>query len=591
MMRSKTLTIGLTGFLLAPLLTQAQPGLQNLIERQAERAQTQAVERTVRQAEQVQNRAVERVEARAEVIQNQAIDRVQNQVERVQSQAVERSQGQVERVQGQAAERAQGRIERAQNQAAERAQGQVTRAQEQVERAQARASERAETVAQVVERQAGPPAERLQNLPEPAQGAIAAQQGRGGLINERAAAAAAGGQAADERERRIINDQGGAPAFVEIVLQPNIRAIEFEWVMLVDTAQRQRLDTEAAALLPFLADVRPFSATGSELLTFRVPPDLDANDNILQLLPDDLRGFIDRNHVYSVQNTETALPVRTQPKEGDWRGLQLPMPMRAVCEAPLAVGMIDSAIADSHPAFVREDGHGVSMTTQSFVEPGLVQPTDHGTAVASLLVGRQPGASDKNDALQPLLPNASLYSATVFYAQQNEGQGTTLLHLLEALDWLVAQEDLQVINMSLAGPANRLLAMGIEGAVQRGKVIVAAAGNEGPHGEPRYPAAYDNVISVTAVDRDTSIYRWANQGDYIDFAALGVSVPVAKGEGGFGRESGTSMAAPVVTAFLACELQQQGDVKRALASLQARLLDLGAPGKDPIFGHGLLHPL
>ena len=128
-------------------------------------------------------------------------------------------------------------------------------------------------------------------------------------------------------------------------------------------------------------------------------------------------------------------------------------------------------------------------------------------------------------------------------------------------------------------------------AQRNGKVIVAAAGNEGPFAEPLYPAAYDGVIAVTAVAVDGSVYRWANQGDHVEFSALGVSVPTARADGSIGRESGTSLATPVISAFLACELlQQRGDIGRALDSLRTRALDLGATGRDPVFGHGLLHP-
>jgi subtilisin family serine protease len=106
----------------------------------------------------------------------------------------------------------------------------------------------------------------------------------------------------------------------------------------------------------------------------------------------------------------------------------------------------------------------------------------------------------------------------------------------------------------------------------------------------RYPAAYDEAIGVTAVARDTGIFRFANQGPHVDYAALGVEVPTARDTGGFGAESGTSLAAPIVAAFIACELARSGNVQEALAALDARALDLGAPGADPVYGRGLLHP-
>jgi hypothetical protein len=71
---------------------------------------------------------------------------------------------------------------------------------------------------------------------------------------------------------------------------------------------------------------------------------------------------------------------------------------------------------------------------------------------------------------------------------------------------------------------------------------------------------------------------------------LGVNVPTALRDGGFGPESGTSLAAPVISAFIACELARHGELGRALEALDSRAMDLGTPGRDPVYGGGLLHP-
>jgi subtilisin family serine protease len=124
----------------------------------------------------------------------------------------------------------------------------------------------------------------------------------------------------------------------------------------------------------------------------------------------------------------------------------------------------------------------------------------------------------------------------------------------------------------------------------KGKVIVAAAGNEGPYGPARYPAAYAEAIGVTAVARDSVVFRFANQGEHIDYAALGVDVPTALQDGSVGPGSGTSLAAPVVSAFIACAMARDDDPLHALAALDSKARDLGAPGADPVYGRGLLHP-
>ena len=144
-----------------------------------------------------------------------------------------------------------------------------------------------------------------------------------------------------------------------------------------------------------------------------------------------------------------------------------------------------------------------------------------------------------------------------------------------------------MINISLTGPDNRLLKTAIERLDERGIGLVAAVGNEGPAAPPLYPAAYGPVIGVTAVNASGELYRWANQGEQVLFAAPGVAVPVAKPEGGMALDSGTSLAAPVVTSALACELNRV-DLSGAIQALKSNARDLGEPGRDTRFGHGLL---
>ncbi|WP_343223418.1 S8 family serine peptidase [Pseudoalteromonas sp. TB25] len=99
------------------------------------------------------------------------------------------------------------------------------------------------------------------------------------------------------------------------------------------------------------------------------------------------------------------------------------------------------------------------------------------------------------------------------------------------------------------------------------------------------------MIAVSAIDSKNHIYRWSNKGDYIDFAALGVNVVTSQGNGKFGRESGTSMAAPHVSAALSCLLLKHGNNKtKALNELTSLVVDLGEQGRDTTFGYGAIYP-
>ena len=100
------------------------------------------------------------------------------------------------------------------------------------------------------------------------------------------------------------------------------------------------------------------------------------------------------------------------------------------------------------------------------------------------------------------------------------------------------------------------------------------------------------MVAVTAVDNNDEIYRWANQGEYIDFSALGVLVKTARVSNGsgyeYGLESGTSIATPVVTAKVACQIIKDKTKKNIISNLELEAIDLGDPGRDPVYGYGKL---
>ena len=143
---------------------------------------------------------------------------------------------------------------------------------------------------------------------------------------------------------------------------------------------------------------------------------------------------------------------------------------------------------------------------------------------------------------------------------------------------------MRLVNVSLAGPYNKILDRGLAAAAERGMVVVAAAGNDGDAAPPRYPAAFDYAIAVTAVDAALEPYDRAPRGEHIDVAAPGVDVFVPAG----GYMTGTSVAAPFVTAAIAADPEAVGlgplDVRRHLL---AAARDLGPAGRDATFGAGL----
>ncbi|MEL7347439.1 MAG: S8 family serine peptidase, partial [Pseudomonadota bacterium] len=158
--------------------------------------------------------------------------------------------------------------------------------------------------------------------------------------------------------------------------------------------------------------------------------------------------------------------------------------------------------------------------------------------------------------------------------------------VLRGLDWAVSSRA-RIVSLSLAGGDNRALERAIRSVARRIN-IVAAAGNGGRRSAPVYPAAYPEVLAVAAVDRRLRPYRNGNRGEYIDLAAPGVEV-VSAGGGATRIWSGTSFAVPYVTAaLLRARALTDGDAAAAKELLLAGARDLGAPGRDEVFGHGLV---
>ena len=240
------------------------------------------------------------------------------------------------------------------------------------------------------------------------------------------------------------------------------------------------------------------------------------------------------------------------------------------------VGILDGPVA-AVPALARS-----LAASQSLLAGGetAAAPT-HGTAVAALIAGW-----DEANGFAGVSPGARVHAAVVLRRRAGI-EDTTTRNLLAGLDWLLAQR-VQVLNMSIGGPPNRLLAAAVFQMQKRSVVLVAAAGNGGPAAEPFYPAAYAGVIAVTATDARNEIYVQANRGSYVALSAPGVDVWAPGPEGGF-YASGTSFASAIVSGAIARTLEDRRAASESIATRLCRgALDLGERGRDPVFGCGLL---
>lgn len=385
------------------------------------------------------------------------------------------------------------------------------------------------------------------------------------------------GQISISAGRPIESELPPAPANLPPLPSKKDKTIEPREVMIVSTnmVEAQKLAQQAKRFGFRIKRRTALKGLGMVVSVISVPKGVSMKNGLSMLrgtVPKKEQWKIGANHRYVLQGKPSTK--QYGPRLIGWQSHS------STCGRGIRIGLIDTALDMAHPSL-----RGQSITTRSFLAAGIPPAApDHGTAVAALLVGKHTSAD-----IAGLLPGSKLYVANVFRQRGKRHVETTAEWIVLALDWLVRQR-VHIINVSLGGPRNLLLETAIKRVLARGVVIVAAAGNNGPGGPPVYPAAHKGVIAVTAVDVRLNPYRKANRGRHISFAAPGVDVWTAKPGGKFVYVSGTSYAVPfVTTAFAAARLENPRRPWSAITrKLQKKARDLGQPGKDPVFGWGLV---
>ncbi len=296
-----------------------------------------------------------------------------------------------------------------------------------------------------------------------------------------------------------------------------------------------------------IASTEPLKGLDTSIVTLRAPEGMSTRRALKRLRELDPAGVYDFNHLYAESGPS---PVLRQGHGG--------------AASTARVGLIDSGVDGRHPAL-----SGARVQTRSFAGP-VVVPSDHGAAVASILADRA----------------GRIYAADVYSGAVTGGSAAALAR---AFAWMV-RERVAVVNISLVGPPNQALQAIVAGMVARGFVIVAAVGNDGPAAAPLYPASYPGVVGVTGVNARGRVIVEAARGPQVDFAAPGADIEAPTLGQGSVAVRGTSYAAPVVAGLLAQKLDAPSTEGRARAvhELAASAHDLGARGRDDVYGAGLV---
>lgn len=231
------------------------------------------------------------------------------------------------------------------------------------------------------------------------------------------------------------------------------------------------------------------------------------------------------------------------------------------------VAVVDSGVAN-HPFLANRLKQGFDFVDNDDNPDDL---NGHGTHVAGIIVDCTPGL------------NVNIMPVRVL---DGEGRGQMLTAGLGIR--YAADHGASIINLSLGGRHSSFMDDSISYALEKNVTVVVAAGNS--HGDTAHfcPAHMDNVIVVGAVDSNLRKAGFSNTGKSLDVVAPGVDIVSSVPGGGFASMSGTSMAAPHVSALAAMFRLQNPQKKPAGIEqmIKNRAEDLGKEGFDNSYGFG-----
>ena len=308
---------------------------------------------------------------------------------------------------------------------------------------------------------------------------------------------------------------------------------------------------------------------GDDAVTvLRVPDGADTAAMLERLRAADPDDVYDFNHIYTGSASAPEPQAPAAPRE-DRNAAPAGKP------GAIRVGLVDGGVARGHEVF-----------RQAAIVPwgcdGASHPNPHGTAVAALMIGRSSASRFRGVA-----PDATLYAADIYCDSATGGSAS---RIAGALAWLT-REQVPVVNISLVGPPNRILEQVVKRMVQRGHLLVAAVGNDGPAAPPLYPASYPGVVGVTGVDAKGRPLPEAARGPQVMFAAPGNQmVSAALGAPPYRAVRGTSFASPIVATLLAGALDRPGAdaARQALATVAKTASGVAAGTVSNETGYGVI---
>lgn len=255
--------------------------------------------------------------------------------------------------------------------------------------------------------------------------------------------------------------------------------------------------------------------------------------------------------------------------------------------AGVTVAVIDSGVDATHPDLVGQVLPGLDLVDDR--GDGDTDLVGHGTTVSAIIAGR----SDDGDGVVGIAPKAKILPVRVL---DEDNRYNDALIVAQGVRWAVDQ-GARVINLSLGGNgSSAALGAALDYAFAKDVVVVACTGNASASSSAGvwFPAREPGVIAVAGMERDgTSLWSGSITGKETVLAAPATQLVGANADGEYWKVQGTSFAAPMVSATAALirsrwpEMSAGEVINRIIRTAK----DKGAPGRDPLFGFGLVDPV
>ena len=250
------------------------------------------------------------------------------------------------------------------------------------------------------------------------------------------------------------------------------------------------------------------------------------------------------------------------------------------------IAVIDTGIDYNHPDLDDNYAGGWDYVFND-ADPYDDSTNSHGTHVAGIIAAEENGIG-----MIGVAPEAQIYAVKVL-----DGSGVgTLAGVIAGIEW-AADNGMDIANLSLEGSSYQSLENACDNAYSAGVLLVAAGGNTNG-GAVRYPGGYSSVIAVTATTQLNQRATFSPMGSALELSAPGVSILSTIAGGGYSFISGTSQATPHAAGTAALffltdpvDENNNGMIHDEIREmLQITAIDLGDPGRDRIYGFGLVNP-